>query len=252
MDGLKTTTIIAAVVGGVVPTFIWLWFWLTRKDDEPEPMSLLMLAFVGGMLSVLVLFPLRPLTEGLSLSPLLLTTLYAGLEEISKVVVIALIVFGSQHVDQAIDYTVYLVTGALGFSALENTLYLLSPLNQGLDLGAIVVTGNLRFLGATVLHTVTVALVGVILGYAFTRSFGVKIIHTIVGIVMATGLHTAFNTFIMSDTRQGTIIAIAGIWFAAVIIILLFDRLKNFHREIAVVEPLPSIISPTPPNPYTL
>lgn len=237
---LKTSTIIAAVVGGVVPTFIWLWFWLTRKDDEPEPMSLLMLAFVGGMLSVLVLFPLKPFAESLQLSPFFLTALYAGLEEVSKFVVVALIVFGSQYVDQAIDYTVYLVTGALGFSALENTLYLLSPLNQGLDLGAVVVTGNLRFLGATVLHTVTVALLGVILGYSFTASFPIKVIHAIFGLIMATGLHTAFNVFIMSDTRQGTVIAIAGIWFAAVIIILLFDRLKHFHAHVttAIADPI--------------
>lgn len=212
MAGINIQTILFAAIGGVVPTFIWLWFWLSKQDDSPEPAALLMLTFVAGALGVLVLLPLKPFVEQLGLSGQQITVLYAALEEITKFTIVALVAFGSNALDESIDYTIYLVTGALGFSALENTLYLLDPLRNGGDLGAIVITGNLRFLGATVLHTVTVALVGVILGIGFSLSIFWKTLYAVIGIIMGIGLHTAFNYFIMKNTQQGTVTAIAGIW----------------------------------------
>lgn len=233
MAGISAQTLLFAAAGGVLPTFLWLWFWLTKEDDRPEPFGLVALAFIGGALGVLVLMPLKPYVETLGLDGNHIIVLYAALEEIVKFAIVGLIAFGSTYVDQAIDYTIYLVTGALGFSALENTLYLITPIHQGVDLGAIVVTGNLRFLGATVLHTVTVALVGVLLGLAFSLNRFWKIVHIIIGLSLAIGLHTAFNHFIMQNTRQGTMIAIAGIWFVAVIVILLFDRMRSYRAAVA-------------------
>ena len=80
---------------------------------------------------------------------------------------------------ESTDYTIYLVTGALGFSALENTFYLISPIIQNEPLQSIVVTGNLRFFGATVLHTISVAIVGVLLGLAWRAGFFGKMIAAI-------------------------------------------------------------------------
>ncbi len=235
MASVSITTIMFAVLGGAVPTFLWLWFWLSR-DDQAEPGFVLTLAFIAGALSVLALFPLRHFAEGLMLGPNETIILYAALEEISKFVVVALITFGSASLIEATDYTIYLVTGALGFSALENTFYLISPLIEKQPLQSIIVTGNLRFFGATVLHTISVAIVGVFLGMAFKSGFLWKFLHAIMGLVIGISLHSGFNYFIMQNTKQGTLIAIAGIWFVAVIVILIFDRLRAFHETIAVQE----------------
>lgn len=235
MANVSITTILFAVLGGAVPTFLWLWFWLSR-DDQPEPGFVLTLAFIAGGLSVVALFPLRPFVEALPLNPTQTLVLYAGLEEVSKFLVVALITFGSASLIEATDYTIYLVTGALGFAALENTFYLISPLINNEPLQSIVVTGNLRFFGATVLHTISVAIVGVFLGMAFRANFFWKILHVLIGITLGIGLHSIFNYFIMQNTRQGTIIAIAGIWFVAIIVILIFDRLRAFHETITQQE----------------
>jgi RsiW-degrading membrane proteinase PrsW (M82 family) len=232
MAGVSLNTILFAAIGGIIPTFFWLWFWLTKESDHDARPGLVVLAYIGGMLGVLLLLPLRPFVEGLNLQPDQITLLYAFLEELIKFGLIALMTFGHSSINDGSDYTIYLVTGALGFSALENTLYLINPIMQNTDLQSLLVTGNLRFFGATVLHSISVALVGVILGLAFSAGSFVRLIHIIVGLVLATGLHTAFNYFIMQDTRQGTIIAIAGIWFVAVIVILLFDRLKALQANI--------------------
>ncbi len=231
MADVSLNTIIYAVLGGALPTFLWLWFWLS-KDDHPEPGAVLTLAFIGGALSVVALLPLRPYVENLLITPEQVIILYAALEEISKVLIVALISFGSGTLVESTDYTIFLVTGALGFSALENTFYLISPIIQNESLQSIIVTGNLRFFGATVLHTISVAIVGVLLGLAWKANFFGKILAGLFGIILATGLHSIFNYFIMANTRQGTIIAIAGVWFVAVIVILIFDRLRAMHQVI--------------------
>lgn len=235
MADVSITTILFAIAGGALPTFLWLWFWLS-KDDHPEPGFVLTLAFIAGALSVLALFPLRHFVEGLSITPNETIVLYAGMEEVSKFLVVAIITFGSAALVEATDYTIYLVTGALGFAALENTFYLIGPLINNEPIQSIVVTGNLRFFGATVLHTISVAIIGVFLGLAFRAGFIWKVLHAIMGIALGIALHSAFNYFIMQNTRKGTIIAIAGIWFVAVIVILIFDRLRAFHETITQQE----------------
>ena len=232
MAGISIDTYLWAAVGGVLPTFLWLWFWLEESDHDSSPL-LIGLAYIGGMIGVLILLPLKPYVVGLNLSTNQITVLYAILEEVVKFSIVALITFGSASIHDGSDYVVYLITGALGFSALENTLYLVTPILQNSPVNTIVITGNLRFFGATVLHTMSVAIVGVILGLAYSAGIFIKSIHAIVGICLAAGLHIAFNYFIMQGTRQGTIIAIAGIWFVAVIVILLFDRLRALQENIA-------------------
>ncbi len=232
MANVSITTIAYAALGGILPTFLWLWFWLTEEDDQAEPWGLLALTFIGGAFGVLLLLPLNHVVASMGFSAQHITILYACLEELTKFALVAVIAFGSSAINRPTDYTIFLVTGALGFSALENTLYLINPISDKLALGSILVTGNIRFFGATVLHSISVALVGVILGLAYSAGGFWKFLHAVVGLTLAAGLHTVFNYFIMQDTRQSTIIAIAGIWVVAVIVILLFDRLRALEENI--------------------
>lgn len=232
MADISLSTILYAAAGGIIPTFLWLWFWLTEESDHKEPIGLVIFTFIGGAIGVLLLLPLKPLVASLGLDADTITVVYAFLEEVIKYNIVAMIAFRSGAITRATDYTIFLVTGALGFSALENTLYLIKPIALGHDLGSIILTGNIRFLGATVLHSISVALIGVLIGLAHTASAVWRKFYALVGLVMATGLHTVFNYFIMKGTRQSTIIAIAGVWIVAVIVILLFDRLRALEANI--------------------
>ena len=235
MAGINTITILYAVLGGMVPTFLWLWFWLAEENDHRQPVGLIVFAYLGGILAVLVLLPTKPFIQSFNFTPQVFNIVGAGLEELAKFLVVALITFSGRALVEATDYTIFLVTGALGFSALENTLYLINPILQKTDLGAIIITGNMRFLGATVLHSMSVAIVGVALGLAFSEGFFMKCFNALVGLALAIALHSAFDYFIMQNTRQGTIIAIAGIWFVAVIIIIIFDRLRALQAHVGTL-----------------
>ncbi|KKR45403.1 MAG: hypothetical protein UT81_C0014G0020 [Parcubacteria group bacterium GW2011_GWA2_40_14] len=51
---------ILAFLLGLVPALFWLWFWL-KEDIHPEPLKMITLSFLGGMLAVLFVLPLEQL-----------------------------------------------------------------------------------------------------------------------------------------------------------------------------------------------
>jgi RsiW-degrading membrane proteinase PrsW (M82 family) len=206
------------------------------ESDGHAPTGLLVVAYIAGMIGVMILLPLNPIVANLNLPTSQITILYAILEEVVKVSIVALLTF--RVCQDATDYTIYLVTGALGFSALENTLYLIQPIAHVTDIGSVVITGNLRFFGATVLHTVTVALVGIFIGIAYPLGKFGKTTAAILGIAGGSLIHIVFNNYIELGTRQGTIIAIAGVWSIVIVIILIFERLKAYQVQVARMQPV--------------
>jgi RsiW-degrading membrane proteinase PrsW (M82 family) len=50
----ENSSLIFAILGGVVPAMFWLWFWIREDRLKPEPKSALFSAFVGGVIAVLL------------------------------------------------------------------------------------------------------------------------------------------------------------------------------------------------------
>ena len=48
--------IFLSLIGGILPALFWLYFWLREDKLKPEPRSLIMLSFFGGMAAVLAAF----------------------------------------------------------------------------------------------------------------------------------------------------------------------------------------------------
>jgi RsiW-degrading membrane proteinase PrsW (M82 family) len=221
-----------ALLGGVIPTIIWLFFWL-REDSKkhPQPRGLIVLTFVAGMISVLLVLPIENWIYTNFVFTGTTLTVIAFVEEFAKYAVVALVAFHTRFLNEARDYPIFLITGGLGFAALENTLFLLEPLTQQ-NISLFVFTGNLRFLGATVLHVVASAIIGVSIGLAFNKPKKLRHIHAFVGLILATGLHAVFNFFIMKATTQNVITIFGVVWVAAIIILLLFEKLKHMKPHL--------------------
>ncbi len=152
----------------------------------------------------------------------------AGIEEILKFSAAYLIGIHSRDSDEAIDVLVYVIAAALGFAALENTLYLFTPLLEGETTTAIL-TGNLRFIGATLVHVAASAVVGFSLAFAFFRKKTSRIEHILFGLVIATLLHTIFNLFIISTQALHVIGALILVWIGTLILFFLFEKIKHVH-----------------------
>ncbi len=221
----ESTSFLYAVLAGIVPSLIWLWFWLHEDRQQPEPRWLLAATFFGGILAVIAAIFAEKYVADIVNDPSLRYTLWAGIEEVLKFIAVAVIALNSDYYDEPIDAMIYCVVAALGFAALENTLFIMGPLSDG-EIARSIVTGNMRFIGATLVHVVSSALIGASLGYAFYRGHIAKFILLILGLSAAIALHAAFNLSIINAASADTLRAFAWIWGAVVILIVLFEEVK--------------------------
>jgi RsiW-degrading membrane proteinase PrsW (M82 family) len=120
---------------------------------------------------------------------------------------------------------IYFITAALGFAALENTIFIMGPLSAGNVLVSFV-TGNLRFVGATLVHVVSSGAIGFCLGFAFYRGRFAKFAAWIIGLGVAVTIHASFNLAIAQASAMDTLKTFGWIWGAVVIVIVLFEEVK--------------------------
>ena len=224
-------TLLYAIFGGIVPAIIWLWFWIKGEDsDDPEPIGLIILTFITGGIIVLIAIGIEKYSLNFITNSTTQVIIWASIEEILKFTGVAIIVFGTNTIDEPIDYPVYFITCALGFAAFENTLYLLKLFDgSGNIIGML--TGNLRFLGSTLLHAIASGMIGSALGLSFYLN-KFKGIYLSIGIIFAIVLHSIFNFFIMKGSGDNFIPVFGFLWVTAIINILIFEKLKRMGQSI--------------------
>lgn len=234
-----------AVIGGLIPSFFWLWFWLQEDKKKPEPKRMIFKTFALGSISIVVayvleraLFPDPNIADKLasvasntfSLNTLWLIgwpiVIWAFIEETVKYLAAYIGAYRSKYFDEPIDAMVYMITAALGFAAVENTLFLLKTLIDDSNNITFLFTGNLRFLGATILHTVSSAILGGALALSFYQSRFRKFLSFLIGLITATSLHALFNFFIITNNGKDIFKVLIFLWLAAVLVIFLFERVK--------------------------
>ncbi|ETB63665.1 MAG: hypothetical protein O210_OD1C00001G0126 [Parcubacteria bacterium RAAC4_OD1_1] len=222
-------TLLIAILSGAIPAIFWLWFWLKQEDDEkPEPVGLIILSFFIGSFLVFIAIWLERYSLNFISNERTKIIIWASIEELIKLLGVAIIIIGNKHVDEPIDYPMYFIAVALGFAAMENVMYLMNPIKVD---GAIVgmITGNLRFLGSTLLHAISSAIIGSALGLSFyIKQF--RGFYLIVGILLAILLHSVFNFFIMKGSGDNFLSVFGFLWVVTIINILIFEKLKRIGR----------------------
>ncbi|HUD04255.1 MAG TPA: PrsW family glutamic-type intramembrane protease [Candidatus Paceibacterota bacterium] len=224
------TTIFFALLGGILPALLWLWFWLREDKLHPEPRWRLILAFVGGMIAVPLVYPFERLSLNILGWSIWTVIAWAAIEEIAKYIAAHFTALRSQDFKWPIDALEYLITTALGFAAVENTLFILSPLTNG-DIGQSIVTGNLRFIGATLVHVTSSAVLGYFIGRKFyARKWISKAWARILGLTAAIALHSVFNYFIIYRNSAQIFIIFGFVWAAAIVLLILFEQIKKLPK----------------------
>jgi RsiW-degrading membrane proteinase PrsW (M82 family) len=220
-----------AFFGGALPASIWLWFWLKEDSDHPEPRGLIVLTFMSGMIAVILVLPFQKIVYSYMSEYTPLTFfIWAALEELFKFGAAYVAALRNKAVDEPIDVIIYMVTAALGFVALENTLFLINPLFHGQFLDGIV-TGNLRFIGTSLLHIVSSATVGIFMAFAFYGSKKIKRIYLWCGLGIAIVLHTLFNLSIIENNGSNTFITFSVLWVSVIGLLLFFEKVKKLNLE---------------------
>jgi len=223
-----------AFLGGLTPALLWLWFWVREEENKSEPKAVLTMVFIMGMVSVACVIPIQKFIQANTTGDNLQLILFAGAEEIIKIIAVLVILYKTKYIDEPIDWPIYLVTAALGFAALENTLYLIKPIGLGQDTISLL-TGQFRFLGATLLHAVSSGIMGIALGISFHTSGFKKKIHALVGLILAISLHSVFNFFIIRVKTTDAnyfleIFKVFGfLWVVSIILMLLFEKIRRMN-----------------------
>lgn len=228
-------TLFLAVASGLIPALFWLWFWLRQEDREnPEPIGLIILSFILGALIVFLAiwlekYSLNFIARGSDFQIIL----WSAIEELLKFCGVFIIIFRNSNVDEPIDYPVYFIATALGFAALENILYLLNPFDvSGTIVG--ILTGNLRFLGSTLLHAIASAMIGSALGLSFYLK-QYRAVYLLGGIICAIVLHSVFNFFIMKGSGENFLSVFGFLWVVTIINMLIFEKLKRMGKYVPVL-----------------
>ncbi|MFZ2886712.1 MAG: PrsW family glutamic-type intramembrane protease [Minisyncoccia bacterium] len=223
---------VIAIGGGIFPALAWLWFWLKEDSRHPEPRRLIALAFIAGMLTVIIVIPLQKFAAQFIATQTLVFATWSFIEEFAKYIIAWLVVLHRRENDEPIDAVIYLVAVALGFAGLENALFLLSPL-AGDTVASTIMTGNLRFIGATLLHVFSSAIVGIALAYAFYKPKIIREWYAAVGVILAALLHTLFN-FLILNTADGQILrTFAGVWIGVIVVLAALEFVKRIHPRLS-------------------
>lgn len=171
---------IIIIILGILPSFIWLLFFL-RHDVHPEPKSMILKVFFAGA----VIAPIAALA-GTGFQELLLDLNFSSsstvffliyiflgvgvIEEVLKYSVVRLLVLSHHEFDEPVDAMLYMIISGLGFAALENILIFLSQTILGRNFGDTLSLLIYRFLTATFLHALCSALIGYFLALSICET----------------------------------------------------------------------------------
>jgi protease PrsW len=242
---LDTGTLLLSAVGGILPALAWLWFWLREDKMHPEPRSRLLVCFLAGMVGVVIAYFAEQYScdniAGVSCSLIGLERIsypaiifimiaWSAIEELLKYGAAGFTALLSKDFDEPVDGLVYMITAALGFSALENAMFLLGHITDGGTWLQTLATGQMRFIGASLLHVISSSAIG----YAAAKSFFLprksKIFYRLIGVLVAITLHTFFNLFIIQGNDRITFAVFGTVWVVVIVLLLLFEKVKKISN----------------------
>lgn len=232
---------IFAIIGGIAPALIWLYYWTREDEEHPEPRRRIMITFSFGMAAVIVTlfsqhFISRYFLGGLdtttifkssALIGVITAIIFSFIEEVLKYIAAYYGGIHTRDADEAIDVLIYMIVAALGFAALENVLYIFQPLLAN-EAATAIIAGNIRFIGATLLHVGTSIIIGLFIAFSIFKNNSVQKKHVWIGLITATLLHAAFNLLIIMYERY-TVVIFAAVWIGLLISLLAFEKIKKIH-----------------------
>lgn len=232
-------SIILYIIFGILPSLVWLFYYL-RKDVHPESVSMILkIFFWGSAITIPVFFiqiGMNYLLDTFVIDKFISSIIYwfvviSFSEELFKYLVVKFGVLNSSHLDEPLDIMLYMVISALGFTAVENILYIFSPMgNFSLTeiLNRTLILSFVRFVGATFLHTLCSA----VIGYAVAISLcdlKNRRLEAGTGIMLAVLLHGMYDFSIITlGGNLKIIIPIIILIALAVLTSIGFERLKKF------------------------
>lgn len=203
----EITALFAACLGGIVPTFIFVFIAYIMDRYEREPLWLASLVFLWGAIPAIILsliielgadIPLSIALEGNVLQDIVSGAVVAPIvEEVAKAIpLFAIFYLFRKEFDGLMDGLLYGSLVGFGFSMTENILYFLGAYAEG-GFGDMVTLIFLRSFVFGLNHALFTSALGVGLGFArYSRNGMVRVVAPILGLGGAILLHAIHNFFV--------------------------------------------------------
>ena len=228
-------TLILTLLFACIPSIVWLLFFL-REDTRPEPKRLILYTFgAGAFVSLFVLvvqyiFQQSVLELGGNILFLILGL--ALVEEFFKFIAAHWAVENDKAFNEPVDAMIYMIVAALGFATVEN-LFVLGNSFSVISLASfsvVTTTLLLRFIGATLLHSISSALVGFY--WARGKLLQKKKVYVFIGIVFATVIHGIFN-YLIEYFQDKNLLVYPSIFLLIILFFIFmdFEKLKEVWKN---------------------
>jgi RsiW-degrading membrane proteinase PrsW (M82 family) len=204
---------------GLLPGFAWLTFYL-EEETHAEPKRLILFTFMAGIafafFTVIVERWFNSATSAAGISEFSIISLVglALIEEVMKLAAADFAISKTAVMRDPVDVMIYMIVAALGFATLENIGAIATTLPTAaaaagaagsaggvgaatsVFLASVFQTISLRFVGATLLHSLTSGTVGYYWALGIARRRVLE--YLAAGLAIATILHAFFNYLILS------------------------------------------------------
>lgn len=216
-----------AFVASLVPGMFWLWYFNRYDVGDKEPLGKLGLCMAVGALAVIPALiweaPFRDLLQssrslGIQLG---LSFLVVGLgEEFFKLAAVYLSVFRSRHFNEPMDGIIYAIAAGIGFSVVENVLYISA---FGL------VVAPLRGTVASLAHIAFSGLAGFFLGRA--RFSNTPWVQAALGLAAAALAHGLYDFLLITHLASPLVLVLLILALQYVLFMAIRHTAKSSQRR---------------------
>ncbi len=237
----------ASAAAAILPMLIYLiLIWRFDRYDR-EPFGLVLLNYLWGALGAIFFAIIGSGIIGAVLSYFISsqlqlehteTILIAPLVEETTKGIFLLLTYMNKKFDNMTDGIVYGGAIGLGFGMTENFLYFIAFGNTFNEWMTIVI---IRTLFSGIMHCVSTATFGALLGYSKFKSIGYKILLPIIGWIAAMFIHFAWNFTVSFEST--TLIGFIFMFFTVIIFITVFSIAVLSERRIIYHELLEEVLN---------
>lgn len=178
------------LAASLIPTIILACFILYTDKKNKEPIKNIIICLLSGILTTALASYLEGIAAKFITNEVLLTYIWALIEELSKIAIFFMFIFDNKYYDEIYDSIVYITLIALSFAGVENIMYAFSESTVSNSIGLAL----MRDFTTIPLHVIC----GVIIAYYlslgnFSKDKNKKVKNFFLAVVIASLVHGTFN-----------------------------------------------------------
>ncbi len=222
------------ILFSLIPSVILVGFVLYSDRKSKEPKKNIIICLLSGILTIAVAGYFENLIMPFFSNNVILTYVWAFIEEISKIAIFFLFIFDNKHYDDIYDGLVYMMLIALSFAGLENIMYAFSEntVSNSISLAL------MRDFTTIPLHVIC----GIVIGFfislgSFSKDKNKKYINFSLCVLIPSIIHGTYNTLmnllgnLKIDYNNVILVIIFEIIPLLVIMALLFYIAIKFSKK---------------------